>query len=99
MNEEMVMDTVMDTEVVDNIECLNLTEAETGKGGLFKKLALGVFVVGGVVLVYYAKNKAKIERKRDEKAIKRLTGKGYEIYNPEVPAEENFEGENLKEEN
>lgn len=97
MNEEMnVMEEVTNMEAaVEAYENFNVADADDGKGGLVKVFVVGSLVVAGAVAAWYCKNKDKIEAKKDERAMKRLARRGYEIYKSDVVTDdENSEEEN-----
>lgn len=87
MNEEL-----MNYDENENMEvCGNYDDTEASGGGIFGKVLLGLAAVGVGAAVLYHKNKDKI----DERRIRKLEKKGYQVTKLEAPVVQVVNGETI----
>lgn len=75
--EDNIMEVTNENEEVN--EELNLVEEETETTGIAGVAVIGT-IIAGTAIGLVVKNREKIARKIDERRIKKLQKKGYEVY-------------------
>ena len=87
---------IMTEEINENEEIEVYDEPEESGSGVFKKLAIGASILGGIgltIALVYKKNRATLEERR----IRKLEKKGYIIQRP-IDIDTYVEDENVVEE-